>query len=58
MTEFGRGHSGGRENNYNYTNSLQNIIYLLMQGATQPPQSRKDIFGKKYTPYYLAKMSK
>ena len=39
MTEFGRGHSGGRENNYNYTNSLQNIIYLLMQGATQPPKS-------------------
>ena len=34
MPEFGRGHSGGRENNYNYTNSLQNIIYLLMQGET------------------------
>ena len=36
MPEFGRGQSGGRENNYNYTStsSLKNIIYLLMQGSS------------------------
>ena len=35
MPEFGRGQSGGRENNYNYTStsSLKNIIYLLMPGG-------------------------
>ena len=57
MTEFGRGHSGGRENNYKYTSSLISYIFICQVQHSLHTAGRT-FFLKKYTPYYLGKMSK